>query len=592
MRRCINCCGIVLCLLPGSFVHATQILDAIEITGLDKTTDAALRDNIMSSLSLSSLRGSDLSPSRLEYILIQTQNQAQKALEPFGYYSSKIHISVARKATHFTVFINVDKQQAVRVQHSHIALEGWAQKDRYLAEDLKSFTPKLGNIFNQGQYETSKLKISHRLQERGYFDADLISHRVSIFRPTHAADIDLVWDSGRRYAMGPTHFDYDYFTPGLFDPLVYWKEGDYYHEGRIDRLRESLQKLDYFRVIDIQPHPDQADTQGRVPVSVHLERAKRTVYTAGLSYGTETGPGVRLGVQRRYLNRRGHKVDTQFNFAKKRKITQVLYRIPAFHWLDGWYSILVRHQDEQTRYIDFNNLHLAVGRSGQINRYWNINLTYNLLREQWRYGDNNTYLRADHYQTSTLLFPEADANYINVDDPIFPRHGNAISIQVRSGLQYLGADTNFSQGQILLRKYQGIGPYGRLLLRGELGTSWISNFAKIPPSLRYFAGGSNSIRGYAFREVGPRTHEGFALGAKSVLTGAVEYEYYFHGGPFGMATFFDMGSAFNKHPDWHKGYGIGFRYRSPVGPIRVDIAHGIDHPDSAFQLYFDLGTNL
>src|SRR3546814_10707212 len=80
----------------------------------------------------------------------------------------------------------------------------------------------------------------------------------------------------------------------LLEKLVYWEEGGYYHQGRLDRLRESLVALDYFSRIDIQPHPEQA-VEGRVPVQVALTPAKRDVYTAGLSYGTESGPGVRLG---------------------------------------------------------------------------------------------------------------------------------------------------------------------------------------------------------------------------------------------------------------------------------------------------------
>jgi translocation and assembly module TamA len=145
-----------------------------------------------------------------------------------------------------------------------------------------------------------------------------------------------------------------------------------------------------------------------------------------------------------------------------------------------------------------------------------------------------------------------------------------------------------------LNWFQGLGDASRLILRGEAGSTWTNALVAMPPSLRFFAGGDNSIRGYAFREVGPRTAkpDRFALGAKHVLTGSAEYEHYFKGGPWGGAVFVDSGSAFDDTPDWHTGVGFGVRWRSPVGPVRVDIAHGLNDPDSQFQLYLNIGANL
>ena len=116
----------------------------------------------------------------------------------------------------------------------------------------------------------------------------------------------------------------------------------------------------------------------------------------------------------------------------------------------------------------------------------------------------------------------------------------------------------------------------------------------IPPSLRYFAGGDRSIRGYAFREVGPRTPapDRYALGGKNVLVASAEYEHYFAGSPWGVAAFVDTGSAFDNTIALKTGIGLGLRWKSPVGPVRVDVAHGLDTPDSSFQLYLNIGADL
>src|SRR5690606_1080181 len=142
--------------------------------------------------------------------------------------------------------------------------------------------------------------------------------------------------------------------------------------------------------------------------------------------------------------------------------------------------------------------------------------------------------------------------------------------------------------------YRPCGVADRLIVRGEAGTTWTGELVALPPSLRCFAGGDRRIRGYAWREVRPRARapHNFALGARRAVTASVEYEHYFKGGPWGGAAFVDAGDAFDGDFDPRVGVGIGARWRSPVGPVRIDIAHGLDDPDSSFQIYLSLGANL
>ena len=572
-------------------VMARQVLEKVEIKQRGSDQESDLIANIHSALALSQAIGQDLTPARFEYLLIQAPAQVRLALQPFGYYSPDSQIDVTRHDDRVRVILTVTKGQPVRVRQRQIVLKGWADEDRYLAEDIRLFHPKVGAVFNHQEYEASKLRISHRLLERGYFDADLSQRRVEIFPSLHAADIDLEWDSGRRYDMGPTRFHYDYFRPGLFDLLVYWKEGDYYHEGRLDRLRESLTKLDYFRTIEVQARPDQADEQGHVPIDVRLERAKRSIYSAGLSYGTDSGSGIRLGSEQRYLNARGHKLTVQLNLARKHTVALATYKIPAFRWLDGWYELSARKESDISNYIDIRNNRLGVARTGQVSRLWTVALSLNRLHERWRYEGTPGFL-SQRYNQATLVYPQLEGKYINVDDLTFPRDGVSISLSLRGGIRRVGTDTNFLQTYGQIHWFQGFSPASRLIVRGEAGTTWMGDLTRLAPSLRFFAGGANSIRGYAYREVGPRTAAGFALGAKRVLTAAADYEYYFHSGPLGAAVFADIGSAFAQRPDWHTGVGFGLRYRSPVGPVRLDIAHGLDHPHAHFQLHIEVGNNL
>lgn len=392
-------------LLFASLAQANATVDKIQIKGLDKGDDVEMMKNITVSLSLYSVVGKEQGESRLEYLLSQAEFQTRQALEPFGYYAPAIRIDAPRQNDHITVVIYVDKGEPVRIRQAHVAMTGAAAQDHYLQRDLEDFKPKLGEIFNHPTYEASKVRITRRLAERGYFDADFTRRQVEVTRATYAADIDLIWESGRRYDMGPVRFHYDYFHEGLFNPLVYWEEGSYFHEGKLDRLRESLTKLDYFSSIDIQPKPEEADSEGNVPVDVKLERAKSKIYTAGISYGSESGAGLRAGVERRYMNARGHKMNARLDYAQNRKSLTTAYQIPAFKWLDGWYIFSARAYDEQTQYIDLRNVKLSAARSGQINRHLTATASLNALRERWRYAaDDGTNTVA--YQHSTLVYPQ------------------------------------------------------------------------------------------------------------------------------------------------------------------------------------------
>lgn len=606
MRRLPRFASAAIILLSVSGpAFAAATIERIQIEGLD---DELMAENVNLALSLNEVVGQRLGESRLEYLLNEAVAEAREALEPFGYYSPEISVEAPRNEAaqdeRITVTIRVDRGEPVRVRKADLGIEGEGGEDRYLKEDLAAFRPQPGDVFNHTTYEAAKLKIVRRLAERGYFDADFTHRRVEVTRAEHAADIDLGWVSGIRYDMGPTTFHQEQFTPGLLDKLVYWEEGSYFHQGKLDRLRESLVGLDYFSSIDIQANPDEA-IDGRVPIDVNLALAKRSIYTAGLSYGSESGAGIRLGLDRRYLNSRGHKLSTQLDYAQKRKTLLTQYRIPAFKWLDGWYTVALQASDEQTDYVDLRHLELIGSRSGQLSENWTAVASLHALRERWRYletADGNEEPEA-FYRYATFTYPSFKLDYLNAPLGSNQPDRFASSLLLRGGLEGAGSDANFVQLHARARWSREFGTNSALILRGEYGHTFTSELVGMPPSLRFFAGGDRSIRGYAWREVGPRRGK-YALGAKNVLTASTEYEYYPGGGPWGGAVFVDTGSAWGGEASetgngsvdnafkLSTGVGFGVRWRSPVGPVRIDIAHGLNDPDSQFQLYLNIGVDL
>ncbi|MGH8032495.1 MAG: autotransporter assembly complex protein TamA [Luteimonas sp.] len=571
-------------------------VDRVDIVGLDE----AMAANVRTSLSLTDAIGKDVPGRRLGYLVRTAQDETREALEPFGLYSPDIAIERTRGGDATVVTITVKPGVPIKVRDADIAILGEGGGDRYLKQDLGAFTPRSGDVFNHALYEASKLRITRRLSERGYFDSEQTARRVEVTRAANAADIELVWHSGDRYDMGTTTFTQQptpIIRDGVLDKLVYWKPGQYYHQGRLDRLRKSLVALDYFSRIDIQAHPEDAVDQ-QVPIDVTLTPAKRSIYTAGLSYGTESGAGIRLGVERRYVNDRGHKALAQLDYAQNRKSLTLQYRIPAFAWLDGWYTASLQAVDERSDYIDDRRIEFVGSRSGQFNRNLNLVASIHALRERYAFVPVDLAPGAPvPYAYATYTYPELRAEYIDVDDRIFPRRGIGGSLSLGGGVEGVGSDSSFAQLRARATWFKSVGDNHRLIVRGELGHTFTGQTVDLPPSLRYYAGGDRSIRGYEYREVGPRIpaipgRGAYSLGAKSLLTTSIEFERYFTP-TIGAAVFVDSGDAFDGgSPELRTGVGIGARYRSPVGPIKLDLARGLDDPDSGFTVGLSIGADF
>jgi translocation and assembly module TamA len=611
----LACCATA---LPALAVTVTRV----QVRGLP---DEAMARNVRVSLSLVDAVGKDISGRRLNYLLREAEAETREALEPFGYYSPTITVTrsdraaadaagaddasdddrgegaaraagARRRDRTLEVVIAVEPGAPVRVRGFDLGVDGPGGADRTVGAALAEFAPRRGEVLDHALYEAGKRRVGAALAAHGYFDADLAAHRVEVTRAEHAADLALRWRSGERYALGEARFSQSpapVIRERLLRRLVDWTPGQPYDEAELERLRRSLVGLDYFGLVEVQPRPEEA-TGRVVPVQVDLTAAPRSIYTAGVSYGTRSGAGISLGLERRYLNSRGHKALAQLDYAAKRKTATVQYRVPAFAWLDGWYTASLQAADEQTDSLDNRRLEFVASRSGQLNDHLNLVASAHVLRERWSYFTLERPNSA--YRYASFAFPELRAEYIDVDDRLAPRRGAGGTLTLRAGRGGAQGGTNFAQVHASAQWFHGLSGDSRLLLRGEAGHTFTGELLELPPSLRYYAGGDRSVRGYGWREIGPRIRNGagqaYALGASNVLTASVEYERYFRG-PWGAAVFVDTGSAFDgRRPELRTGVGIGLRWRSPVGPVRIDIARGLDAPDSPFTLHLNIGADL
>jgi translocation and assembly module TamA len=582
MTRPLAASQLIILLAMAWAGHAAAMeLKQVEIVGID----GELAANVRARLSIdrmSPAQRSNISETRLAFLLKSTLREVEQGLEPFGYYNAEVVPEQVHSGDQVTVRITITPGEPVRVRELQLKVDGPAQEDKQVAAKIADFHPITGEQFRHDTYERNKVGISRTLTERGYFDAELSNHVVEVTRSENAADINLLWDSGPRYTLGPVVFEGSQFRPGVLEPLVHWKPGATYDQAKLEVLQRSLSDTDYFSAVSLAPDPENA-VDGQVPVNVLLVPAKRSVYGVGLLYGTDQGAGVAGHLERRWLNDRGHKLLFDMNLAERDSIFTTQYRVPAFGWLDGWYSYSINMRDNEINHVASQYAELIAARTGKF-RAWDLLAGLNYKRER------SNPLDPDQYTYVNLLYPTLWGQWKKADDPNTPRHGRLLAMTVRGGSSTLGSDVSFLQMRVEGRYIRALAASSRLLLRAELGATASDSFSELPPSMRFYAGGDRSVRGYDYQEIG--VYNGVnTVGGKYLVSFSTEFEHMFTP-VWGGAFFIDAGDAFDNQIDVQYGVGFGLRWRSPVGPVRVDIAHGIGDPGQSVRLNISIGPDL
>lgn len=556
--------------------------DGVDWSGID---DESLLANVKTKVSLARLkRGTSIRPERFDYLLRRLPRELHEALQPFGYYNAEAALDVQRGDSAVALKAAVTLNQTVRIRRSDIEMLGPAKNDRALRVAVKSFKPAIGQPLRHADYEISKATIQRLLTERGYFASELLEARVEVQRALDVADMRLRWNSGPRFRFGDVNVIGSQLKPGLLQPLVPFRAQQRFDQRQLLELQRRLSELDYFDRIEVnvrdRPEGQTLDGQDGPPIGVDvlLTPAPRNVYRAGASYGTDTGAAIKLGYDRRWLNAAGHKWNSDLLLGEQRSAASFRYRIPAFERFRGWWVLSTDLRQEPFGTFDPSIYEAAVSR--ELN--WRGNSIVAGLHARREDRDS---------EGDLLIYPQLTVERKVMDDPLYPSRGFAWRVTGRWGLNPLGSDVGFRQLIANAAVVRSISSQDRLILRGEYGQTSIGDFDRMPLSFRFFAGGDRSIRGYGYQELSPRDADDKRIGAPKLATGSIEWEHMFSA-EWGGALFVDGGNVFDQKLDPVTGVGLGLRWRSPVGPVRVDFARGLDEPDHSFRLHFTLGPDL
>jgi translocation and assembly module TamA len=521
---------------------------------------------------------------RIRRRMDRADEEIARSLNALGHYHATVEKDVERVEDCWEATFRVDPGPRVTVQAVDVVLQGEAAGDEAFQALLRDLPLREGAPLSHADYEAAKRRLTSLASERGYRDARLVRQRLLVDPQAGNARAELTLASGQRYRLGRLEVHTEALDEDLVRRIVEYQPGAPYSADRVHGIARALNDSGYFSSVDVRPRPEAAQDR-HIPVDVHTRARKRHVYSASAGFATDTGPRIRLGYENRRINRRGHRLQARLQGGPDQSEASIRYAVPLQRPRSEWlrYTARLLYEDTDT----YESTTGSVGVSAtHLRGSWLEDKSIEFRRESFDVGQTS--------DTSDFLLPGLSYARTESDDPVRPSHGWKLFARLRGASEALLSDADLLHAHVDADWVTSLPGRGRIIFNGQAGALVTSDFDVLPPSLRFFAGGDNSIRGYKYQSQGPRDASGEVVGGRYLAVASVEYEHPLEGRWSG-AVFVDAGNAFDDgfDEDVKVGVGIGVRWASPVGPVRVDLAHPVnDDGDTTVRLHLRLGPDL
>lgn len=560
-------------ILPLAAAENPQLL----IQGADK----AAEKNIRAFVDLVSYQCQE-PPWRLAFLKKSSTKKARRALRALGYYQTRINAEIRKTKPCWELMLNIEQGARMKVHRVDLVVTGDMEALPETRSLQKTIQALEGQPLSHADYEKAKNDLELLASRFGFFSGRFTLKRLAIDRKHNQAEIQLHYDSGPRYRFGEISIESDNLSPRLLDQFLVIRRGDEFDSEKLTYQQQVLYDSHYFASVEVIPlRSSNGDHQ--VPVTIRVQERKRHAYKLGIGFATDTGFRASFGFENRWLNRKGHRYDFSTNWSEISQDSSFNYGIPMGEQGTHRLDLSLGYKSEKTDTSISRTSQYGLIFSRNLPDGWKQTFSLRVFREVFETADND--------ESTNLLLPGTSVSKTILDNPLYPRSGWRLSAQAKMARQTWYSDLDVFQisGQSkLIRPWKNF----RILARGSAGTTSTSNFPRLPATLRFYAGGDSSVRGFGYKSLGPLNADGEVNGGRNLLTGSLELEYPFKT-RWGVAAFADAGNAFDSFSDYvlHKSIGIGLRYHSIIGPIRIDIAYPL-HPDDGYRLHLSMGPDL
>ena len=510
--------------------------------------------------------------------LRRAQREIGELLASEGYFTPQITLRPTGDGE--APALEVAPGRRTLVSAVNIEFRGAIAADIPLVERLRaSWRLRVGEALRSPGWEEAKTVLLTRVSRRDYAAARIEESRADVDPLAATAQLSLVLDSGPAFHFG------DLAVSGLerYDKILVTRHapfhaGDPYRQDQLLEFQVRLQNLPNFSSVIVSIEPDPALHEA-VPVQVILSEAKSRHLSLGAGYSSNNGARSEMAYRDYNLLDHAWNLGSGLRLEQKRQtLFATIATLPdALGYRLAW-GAHVEATDIQGLKTTNHKLGVTRGRfQGQIE----TRLGVNWQREQRRPAD----ALAESDQALVL-----DWHWIRrtVNNPLYPRRGDVTEVLIGGGSQRLLSDQDFLRTLLRYQIWWPMGARDTLSLRGEAGFTAAPSRFGIPQEYLFRAGGTQSVRGYAHQSLG--VQEGSAVvGGRTLADGSLEYTHWFSR-DWGAALFADMGGAADNWGDLRlsAGYGAGARWRSPAGPLALDVAWGQDA--EALRLHFSIAV--
>jgi translocation and assembly module TamA len=553
----------------------------VEIRGID----GDLLRNVRTGLSLTPLqKRKDLRGAAVRRAAGLAEEEIRRALQPFGFYNPRIRSGLELEDGAWHAEYWIDPGLPTLLEHLRLSIVGAGAEEATFIRSREQFPLHPGDQLRHAVYERGKRAIELAAAEQGYLDGQFRVHRLEVEPERDRAQIELIYDTGPQFLYGPVRFEESGLAPEFLLGHVPFAAGDPIRYSELLQLQKSLGRLSYFSRVEVAAARNQA-RENRVPIDVGLTLAPARRYTLRGGYGTDTGPRGACGVEFRRIGSRAHRADVELQASLYESHVEAQYVIPWPY----------PHTEVVTLSLGYSSLYEEYATARALRAGVDLGRSRGRLREEFSFS----YEREDFHLgvdrgLSSLLLPGARWARVWADDRLDPRRGVRLQLRLRGAREGVLATTSLAQLDAEGKWIRTAADHLRGIARLRIATTRVADFHSLPPSLRYFAGGTDSVRGYSHSSLSPRDGNGDRIGAPHLLIGALELEWLLteH---WGWALFSDGGDAMER---WegafgrlHYGAGSGIRWRSPIGLIRADLGWPLGAPGGP-EFHLALGPEL
>ncbi|MFN3165086.1 MAG: autotransporter assembly complex protein TamA, partial [Pseudohongiellaceae bacterium] len=480
----------------------------IDIQGAEDTLTANIRAHIQ-------LPDLDCAASavRLARFLPGIRQRVVRAGRALGYYRLQQVTRFEIDESCWNLVVQVDSGEPVRFDEINVTVD---ESPEQFQSALQSLPVSSGQQLNQSAYEQIKTSLSSLAVEQGFFDARYNRSQLQLDLVNNTADVDLEFSPGPRYRIGAVDIQQSgELSEEFIERFLNLEPGSFYSSSVLLGMRNNLNSSHYFSSVSVTPLIDEA-VSNEVPVRVALNMRPRKVYSAGVGVTTDIGPRLRADYEDRYRNRSGHSFEAHAGVSPIQQDVNFRYSIPMRNPATESLDLSAGYIAEDTDTFVSNSAKLAATYRF-INRWdWRQQVSLGVQHDESEIGGE--VIEAD------FVIPGISLDRTSADDALYPTRGWRLFGEIKGASDTLLSSESFIQMNIAGKGIRTIGP-GRLMLRFDAGTTVTNDLDSLPTSIRYFAGGDQTVRGYRYESLGPENTAGDVIGGKHKLSAGLEYDF-------------------------------------------------------------------